>query len=59
MTHSPDDKTINPLCRKCLRECKQPVTNLLVECPRYFPMPFKVEKHKYDQMRLFGEEEEK
>lgn len=59
MASSLDDKTINPLCRKCLRECKQPVANLLVECPRYFPLPFKVEKHKYDQMGLFGDEEEK
>jgi len=57
MASHQDDKLINPLCRKCLRACKQPAANLLVECPRYFPMPFKVEKLKFDQMGLFGEEE--
>jgi len=48
-----DDKSINKLCRKCLRNCKQPVANLLLECPRYYPLPFKVEKHRFDQMGLF------
>lgn len=57
MASRSDDKSINPLCRKCLRDCKQPAANLLVECPRYFPMPFKVEKHRYDQMGLFDDEE--
>ncbi len=57
MKPSPDNKSVNPLCLKCLRECKQPAANLLVECPRYFPLPFKVEKHRYDQMGLFDEDE--
>lgn len=57
MKKSVDQKSINPLCIKCLRECKQPVANLLVECPRYFPLPFKVDKYKYDQMGLFDEDE--
>ena len=57
MKTNPNDKPINPLCQKCLRECKQPAANLLVECPRYFPLPFKVDKHKYDQMGLFDEED--
>ncbi len=47
----------NRLCMKCLRNCKQPAANLLLECPRYFPMPFKVEKHRYDQLDLFGKDE--
>jgi hypothetical protein len=57
MTSSPDEKAVNSLCLKCLRNCKQPAANLLLECPRYFPLPFKVEKHRFDQMGLFGEEE--
>lgn len=54
MKPSPDSKTVNPLCGKCLRDCKQPACNLLLECPRYFPLPFKVDKHRFDQMSLFG-----
>jgi hypothetical protein len=57
MTSSPDEKAVNSLCLKCLRNCKQPAANLLLECPRYFPLPFKVEKHRFDQIGLFGEEE--
>lgn len=57
MKPSPDEKVVNPLCLKCLRNCKQPAANLLLECPRYFPLPFKVEKLRFDQMGLFGEDE--
>jgi len=57
MKPSPNEKAVNPLCFKCLRNCKQPAANLLLECPRYFPLPFKVEKHRFDQMGLFGEDE--
>ena len=57
MTPTQDPKSINALCIKCLRPCKQPVANLLLECPRYYPLPFKVEKHRYDQMSLFGKDE--
>ncbi len=53
------DKNLNPLCIKCLRPCKQPVSSLLVECPRYYPLPFKVEKHRYTQMDLFDEKKKK
>jgi len=52
-----DPKAFNPLCIKCLRPCKQPAANLLVECPRYYPLPFKVEKHRYDQLGLFDKKE--
>lgn len=51
------DKSINTLCVKCLRHCKQPAENLLLECPRYFPLPFKVEKLRFDQMDLFDGDE--
>jgi hypothetical protein len=49
------DETVscNPLCAKCLRHCKQPATVLLVECPRFLPLPFKVERHRFDQLSLF------
>lgn len=53
------DKKFNPLCIKCLRPCKQPVTSLLVECPRYYPLPFKVEKHRYSQLDLFDKKRKK
>jgi len=48
---------LNPLCTKCLRKCKQPATVLLVECPRFFPMPFKVARHRFDQLDLFGDDQ--
>lgn len=57
MKQPPDAKTFNTLCIKCLRSCKQPAANLLVECPRYFPLPFKVAKHRFDQLGLFDEDE--
>ncbi len=57
MKSSPDASKINSLCLKCLRSCKQPVENLLIACPRYFPLPFKVDKHRFDQMGLFDEDE--
>jgi hypothetical protein len=57
MTSSPKVKVINTLCVKCLRDCKQPANNLLLECPRYFPLPFKVEKLRFRQMDLFGGDE--
>jgi hypothetical protein len=49
---------VNPLCAKCLRACKQPATALLLECPRFFPLPFKVERHRFDQLSLFDEDAE-
>ena len=57
MTPAQIDKTINALCLKCQRHCKQPAENLLLECPRYFPLPFKVEKLRFDQMELFDGDE--
>ncbi len=57
MKSSIDAKTVNSLCFKCLRSCKQPAINLLIECPRYFPLPFKVDKHRFDQLSLFDKED--
>ena len=51
-----DDPAINPLCAKCLRPCKQPASTVLVECPRFFPLPFKVEKHRFAQLDLFDDD---
>ena len=48
------EKPGNKLCAKCLRHCKQAETILLIECPRFLPFPFKVEKNRYEQMDLFG-----
>lgn len=51
-----DAGNCNPLCAKCLRSCKQPAAAVLVECPRFFPMPFKVERYRYSQLELFDKE---
>ena len=59
MTPVQTGKMFNALCVKCLRHCKQPAENLLLECPRYFPLPFKVEKHRFDQMDLFDGDEKR
>jgi len=47
----------NKLCLKCIRHCKQDVSVLLVDCPRFHPYPFKIEKYDFEQIDLFGEEE--
>ena len=52
-----DTADINPLCAKCLRSCRQPATVVLVECPRFRPLPFKVEKLRFDQLELFKEKD--
>lgn len=49
---------LNQLCIKCLRSCKQPATALLVECPRFFPLPFKVARHRFDQLDLFDDKKQ-
>ena len=53
----PDEPAINPLCAKCLRPCKQPACAVLVECPRFRPLPFKVAKHRFDQLELFDDKD--
>ena len=57
MTKPTDPAPLNPLCGKCLRPCKQPATVVLLECPRFYPLPFKVERHRFDQLDLFGDQE--
>jgi len=57
MTRPADHAPLNPLCGKCLRPCKQPATVVLLECPRFYPLPFKVERHRFDQLDLFGDQE--
>ena len=49
---------VNALCHKCIRHCKQDETSLLVDCPRFQPYPFKIEKRNFEQMRLFGDEDD-
>jgi len=51
---APARSACNPLCQKCLRHCRQPSAVVLVDCPRFLPLPFKIEKHAYDQLDLFG-----
>lgn len=55
MSHKKSPQPINTLCARCLRHCKQLQITLLVDCPRFQPFPFKVEKHRYEQLDLFGE----
>ena len=50
---STESGELNPLCAKCLRPCRQSAAVLLVECPRFLPLPFKVERHRFDQLELF------
>lgn len=47
--------SLNPLCAKCLRPCKQAAAVVLIECPRFFPLPFKVERHRFHQLELFDD----
>lgn len=47
----------NPLCGKCVRRCRQPLTVLLLECPRFRPFPFKIQVRNYEQLELFSDEE--
>lgn len=49
-----DREGYNVLCGRCVRHCKQAADNLLVDCPRYLPRPFKIEEHRFDQLDLFG-----
>ena len=55
MTKPTRNLSCNPLCGKCRRHCKQPSAAVLVDCPRYLPFPFKVARHRFDQLELFGD----
>lgn len=58
MSRRKSKKPCNPLCAKCIRHCKQDESALLVDCPRFQPYPFKIEKRDYEQLRLFGDDEQ-
>jgi len=30
---------------------------VLLECPRFYPLPFKVERHRFDQLDLFEDQD--
>ena len=44
---------LNKLCRRCIRQCKQPDTMIMLDCPRFQPRPFKSEVLKFEQLDLF------
>lgn len=52
-----DPSPCNPLCGKCRRPCKQAAAVVLVECPRFLPFPFRIARHKFRQLELFGDAE--
>jgi hypothetical protein len=47
------DTDINKLCRRCIRQCKQPEVIVMLECPRFQARPFKSEKLRFEQLDLF------
>ncbi len=48
---------INKLCLRCIRQCKQPESIVMLDCPRFQPRPFKSEKLKFEQLDLFDKRE--
>jgi len=44
---------INKLCGRCIRQCKQLDSIVMLDCPRFQPRPFKSEILKYEQLDLF------
>lgn len=44
------------LCRRCIRHCKQPLSIVLLDCPRFQPRPFKSEEFRFAQLDLFGDD---
>ncbi len=46
----------NKLCRRCVRACRQQPDILLLDCPRFLPLPFKIADHALFQLDLFAEE---
>lgn len=45
--------TINALCRRCVRTCRQTASVVLVECRRFIPWPFELTRTSGDQLDLF------
>jgi hypothetical protein len=50
---------INKLCSRCIRQCKQSESIIMLECPRFQPRPFKSEQLNFKQLDLFSASEEK
>jgi hypothetical protein len=48
-----DRSKINKLCGRCIRQCKQPDSIVMLDCPRFQPRPFKSEVMKCEQLDLF------
>lgn len=46
---------VNKLCARCVRRCKQTEAMLMLDCPRFQLRPFKSEKHRFQQLDLFGQ----
>jgi hypothetical protein len=55
MKENPPEE-MNKLCRRCIRQCKQSVSIVMLECPRFQPRPFKSEEFKFKQMNLFDKD---
>ncbi len=54
MKTNADKNQLNPLCRKCVRTCRQPLSVVLCDCKRFQPYPFKIPRHQFDQIDLFS-----
>ncbi|MCF6179044.1 MAG: hypothetical protein L3J63_06615 [Geopsychrobacter sp.] len=49
-----NDPAINKLCRRCVRNCRQGESVLLLNCPSFLPRPFKSEELEFTQLDLFA-----
>lgn len=45
--------TVNTLCARCLRSCRQSTGTLVVDCPRFQRRPFDVREYRFNQLDLF------
>jgi hypothetical protein len=50
---APSREDCNSLCARCVRHCRQPAAVRLLECPRFRPFPFRIEKNRFEQLDLF------
>ena len=53
MANAIDQQNVNPLCRKCIRSCRQPANVTLCDCRRFVPYPFKIATAPTEQLGLF------
>lgn len=54
MKKTTDNQDCNPLCRKCVRSCRQPLSVTLCDCRRFTPFPFKIAAAPTEQLGLFS-----